>query len=429
MACVSVDPGGRRRILFVDANGTRKTIRLGKLDQRAAESICRHVEALLAARLSGQPLPQETAVWLGRLPPKLYDRLARAGLIEPRPAAEAARLGPFIEGYVASRLDLKPSTLTILDQARRRLVEHFGADRRLDSIGPAEADQYRAWLIARGLARNSVHKLLRYAKHYFGAAVERGLIAANPFRRIPCVVGGDPARRVFVPADVVLKLIDSIPDPEWKLMLALARFQGLRIPSEALALTWHDVDFERRRLIVRAAKTGHHKDGGIRVQPLFPETAPLLQAVFDAAPEGAEYVICRWRNPATNLRTQLLRYLTRAGIAPWPKLWQNLRASRATELANAWPSHVCAAWLGHSELIADRHYRIVTDEHLERAANWTEAAQKTAQHLHACTRTEAHGAFGPCSQVGAIQRDTLSCNLVHFVGLGVTGLEPVTSSV
>ena len=62
MASVVNDPNGRRRIQFVAPGGKRKTIRLGKIDRKSAESICRHVEALLAAKISGQPVPRDTAV-------------------------------------------------------------------------------------------------------------------------------------------------------------------------------------------------------------------------------------------------------------------------------------------------------------------------------------------------------------------------------
>ncbi len=54
-------------------------------------------------------------------------------------------------------------------------------------------------------------------------------------------------------------------------------------------------------------------------------------------------------------------------MKPWPRLWVNLRSSRATELADAFPSKVAADWLGHTEAIADKHYRQTTREHFERA--------------------------------------------------------------
>ncbi|QEL14115.1 hypothetical protein [Limnoglobus roseus] len=57
MASIIDDPNGRRRIQFVAPNGTRKTIRLGKIDRKSAEAINRHVEALLSAKVGGQPMP------------------------------------------------------------------------------------------------------------------------------------------------------------------------------------------------------------------------------------------------------------------------------------------------------------------------------------------------------------------------------------
>ena len=82
MASVVDDPNGRRRILFVAPDEKRKTIRLGKCDRKSAESICRHVEALLSAKIGGQPLSRETAVWLAEIGSQLRDKLARVGLVE-----------------------------------------------------------------------------------------------------------------------------------------------------------------------------------------------------------------------------------------------------------------------------------------------------------------------------------------------------------
>lgn len=48
-----------------------------------------------------------------------------------------------------------------------------------------------------------------------------------------------------------------------------------------------------------------------------------------------------------NLRTQLLRIIRRAGWNPWPKLFQNLRSTRQTELADEYPIQVVTAWIGN----------------------------------------------------------------------------------
>src|SRR4051812_42295934 len=96
VASIADDPNGRRRILFVAPDGSRKTIRLGKIDRKSAEGICRHVEALLAAKLGGQPVPRDTAAWLGGIGAALRDRLAVAGLAA---APSRAVLGEFLKTY------------------------------------------------------------------------------------------------------------------------------------------------------------------------------------------------------------------------------------------------------------------------------------------------------------------------------------------
>ena len=45
-----------------------------------------------------------------------------------------------------------------------------------------------------------------------------------------------------------------------------------------------------------------------------------------------------------------------------------MRASRETELAKDYPVHVVTAWLGNTPRSAMKHYRQVTDDDFERAA-------------------------------------------------------------
>ncbi len=73
-----------------------------------------------------------------------------------------------------------------------------------------------------------------------------------------------------------------------------------------------------------------------------------------------------------------------AGFTPWPKPWQNMRASRATDLADEYPSHVSATWLGHTEAMADEAYRQVKQEHYDKAV------RKAVRAGDATESTESH---------------------------------------
>jgi integrase len=404
MASVVNDPGGRRRILFVAPDGARKTVRLGKIDRRSAETVRRHIEALLAAQIAGLPCPRDTAVWLTSLGEPLRDRLARAGLIPRRDEASRARLGAFCGAYLGRRTDIKPASLLALQQAARNLCEFFGENRLVDTITAGDAADFHRWLATAGradqqsrrrkrspgLAPATIGKRLSRAREIFTDALKRQLIRENPFDGIKSPRATNPARQVYVPASVVERLIETTPDHEWKLLLAMARYLGVRVPSEPFSLTWADVDWERGRIRLPSPKTAVHGKE-YRVVPLVPEVRQHLEAVWDAAPEGATYVFSRLRERAStrqaekgfwqqvNLRQYLLRLIKRAGLTPWPKLFANLRASAQTDLADRFPAHVVCSWLGNSGIVAARHYLQVTDAHFE-------AAQKAAQQPHATRR-------------------------------------------
>src|SRR5262249_1927880 len=98
---------------------------------------------------------------------------------------------------------------------------------------------------------------------------------------------------------------------------------------------------------------------------------------WEIAPEGAVYVVdARYRKAAMspagwqncNLRQQFGRIIKRAGLTSWPRLFHNLRASRETELAHEYPIHVVTAWLGNTTQIAMKHYCMVTEDDMRRAA-------------------------------------------------------------
>mgnify|MGYP003648807592 FL=1 len=90
---------------------------------------------------------------------------------------------------------------------------------------------------------------------------------------------------------------------------------------------------------------------------------------FECAPDGAEFVVGRYQDTTANLGTHMRRIIERAGLEAWPKLFNNMRASRATELALEYPAAQCTAWMGHSQAIAEAHYHMIRDEDFDRAAS------------------------------------------------------------
>ena len=233
------------RILFVSRDGKRKTIRLGKVSQRTAETVKTKVEALVAAAITGSPIEDEIARWVAGLDSGMADKLAAVGLIGRR---RRETLKSFLEDYIKSRSDVKESTATVPDTA-------------------------------------------------------------------------------------------------------------MQTPTYG---------------------------------------------------------------------TQLERIIRKAGLKPWPKLFQNLRSTRETELAESYPIQVVCEWIGNTAAVAAKHYLQTTDEHYRQALEApASAARNPAQQLQETAgktlqqEKKNPGISGVCEGVQFLAH--------HQVG--GTGLEPVTSTV
>ena len=374
MASITNQPNGRKTIQFVAEDGRRKSIRLGKVSKRQSELVRAKIEELIASRATGQGHSPDLTAWLDEAGDLLYERLAAVGLVKAR---QRQGLGDFIDGYIAGRTDTKASTKTVYARARKHLIGHFGEGRTLRSITAADADAFRIALSERGLAEATARRTIGIAKQFFRAAARAGVIKDNPFADLVAAVPANPAKAYFVTRDEITRVLDTATDDEWRLLIALARFGALRTPSEPLLLTWGDIDFEKGRIRVRSPKTEHHRGKGTRVMPLFPELRPFLEARADMFDAPNDPVILHYRESTVNLRTRLLKNIKRAGLKPWPKLWQNMRASRETELVETFPSHVVAQWVGHSVAVAEKHYLQVTEDH------FAQAVQNPVQSLRA----------------------------------------------
>jgi integrase len=364
--------GATWRIRFVDHAGRRQTIRLGKISRRIAETAKVRIEALLAAKVAGHSIDKETAEWLSAISDVIHARLAKVGLVEPRvavdqPEFEVVGIQSHVERYIGSRSKLKPNTRRNYETTKRILVEHFGGDRPLRSITAGHARDYREWLVAK-YAQATVAREIKRSRQFFDYARDCRLIEENPFAKVPAGSQKNTKRKHYVAHDVIQKVLEACPDNEWRLIVALARYGGLRIPSELVDLTWDRIDWEAGRFTVVVKKKEHLDGHETRVVPIFPELRPYLEKAFDEAPAGSVYVVPRGRSGAVNLRTGLQRILRRASVAQWPKLFVNLRASRETELVLEHPEHVVRAWIGNSEKVAADHYLMVTEDDFSRAS-------------------------------------------------------------
>ena len=368
MASITKQKNGRKTIQFVGPDEKRRSLRLGKVNMKVAEGIKVRVEQLLAAKLAGVPWDADLAKWVSELDKAMRIKLERVSLLDPKEHLAIPKLQEFIDSYIASRTDVKHSTKAIYGQARKSLIQYFGGDKEITSINEADAEDWKNQLsTGEKLSEGTIRKRCAIAKLFFKRAVKKRIIRDNPFAGLASAAISNPDRSYFILPEDAQKVIDACPDVEWRLIFVLSRYGGLRCPSEHLALKWDDILWDQNKISITVPKLAHLNGHGSRVIPLFPEVRAVLEEAFELAGEGAAYVITRYRRSNTNLRSQLLRIIKRAGLEPWPKLFQNLRSTRQTELSREHPEHVVVAWLGNSPQVAKKHYLQVTEEDFKKA--------------------------------------------------------------
>ncbi len=379
MASVTTRQNGSRFITFRDASGAARHITLGQVAKRYADAVKVRVEDLASAALHGHSPTDDTSRWLANLEDRLYSKLAAVGLV---PERQISTIGSLLNSYITEREgELKPESIRKLRQTETKVLEYFDKDRPVRQIPVEEAIAWRRSLKDLGLSEAAIRTHSGNVKTMLAEAKRRKAIDANPFDTLRS--GSTPSKYTrYITPDEIDRVIAACPDSEWRLAFGLARYAGLRIPSESHGLTWADVDFERGRLTVRSPKTERWEGHDQRVVPITPKLMALLQERFEAMPEGESRLVTIGGKGAVIRRVR--RIWAAAGVEPWARLWQTLRSSCEKEWAMTFPQFAVSKWIGHSITISGKHYaNSVPDELFDRAASATPTTTATCAQRNA----------------------------------------------
>ncbi|MEZ5944868.1 MAG: hypothetical protein R3C18_26085 [Planctomycetaceae bacterium] len=165
MATITREKSGNVRIWFTGADRKRKGIRIGNVPDNYANRFKDDVEDLLSACITNSSPREETAHWVMGLSADLQDKLAKAGPIEvaEEPESTAPALGEFVDGWIASRKDVKKSSRLVYGRAKKWMVEFYGASAQIDAITAGDADEWNSYL-REHLAENTARRMVSVAK-------------------------------------------------------------------------------------------------------------------------------------------------------------------------------------------------------------------------------------------------------------------------
>lgn len=268
-------------------------------------------------------------------------------------------LKQFADDYLAwSKGVHRPNTVTSNSLALRRFMDHVPGETELAGVGPRHADQFLSACRAAGLKATSVNNYYRHLKAAFQKAVAWELVTSNPFSKVrPIRQSKEQAR--FIPKEKLAEFLAAIADEDARLLLTAYLATGRR-RCELLALTWADIDMDKRTYKVNSTKAHLTKD--FPINDIF--YSVLAQMRIKDAGEGV--IFSRWKpDSVTHI---VKRELTKGGYPDYHL--HTLRHSfAAAYLMNGGDLYALKELLGHSQIQTTLIYSHLTKSHLEGEAN------------------------------------------------------------
>ena len=291
---------------------------------------------------------------------RLEENLIRAKMgLDPAERLRPVLLSEFIDIYLADRRNIgkSPKTLEMDQFGLNRLLAFLG-DCALASITPEAARRYRDYKMETVKPASASIELRAIRAAFNWAAEKPGVkyLYANPFRQkglIP-TPQGRTLPPIFSPEEKT-RFLESIKDENHRRLFQFFLLTAAR-RSEAINLTWADIDLKGKQITFRRTKTKRD-----RVIPINLELMQVILALDHSQPKpfnyGGYYVSHLFR-----------RYLHKAGITREISL-HGLRHTCASDMVRA-GVHLTKIqkFLGHTSVKTTEIYTHVLPEDLREVA-------------------------------------------------------------
>ncbi len=373
MACIAIRKLKNGVVYDVQFyHGNRKYKICGFTNKRQAERTGEKID--LIVRSQGGSFPAEVLEWLEKLDDRNYNKLVKTGIIAPR--VKPGTLKELVEMFTTDKT-VKQTTINNRKTVGKHLFAFFGESTPVASINQEQAIKFDLAMKER-LAPASWGREVKEVKRFFARAVDMEWIKNNPFGKLKGNNSTNKSRFYYVTPEESEKILGACSSAELRLVFCLARYGGLRIPSELKFMKWSDIDvINGDRFIIRVPKATSKKDQesgnfATRPVPLFPELRKAFREYWESLRVGAPDLIFPKCPTGQAFKHRFERIFDSIGLPMWGKFFQNMRSTRDTELRKVfhYPEQDVNLWIGHTKKVALNHY-MQTSENL-----FLEASQK-----------------------------------------------------
>jgi integrase len=165
----------------------------------------------------------------------------------PNATRNANSSGTTVQKLVQAWLSIDDGTTEATREFRyksTRALITMWARRHVSGLTVADAKAIAGKIRAEYASKTAARRLSTI-KQWGQWLVDTEILEVNPFAVIKAGSGKvNSTSKRFVSLEEFYGVLKTVKDLEWRVLLVLARFCGLRIPSEVYDLTWSDVLFD-----------------------------------------------------------------------------------------------------------------------------------------------------------------------------------------
>jgi integrase len=290
VASIRTKKTGSKAIQIVMGDGARRTI--GRAAAKAAESFRHHIGVLESASIGGHSIEPATAKWASQTKLHIRKRLEELGLIEP-PAVprDEITIDQLVDKYLAE-LDTKPRTVTRY-RNQLQFLKDFDGGNGVAGLTAGDGERFLKWLRKKvkpngeSYSQNYVAKIVKTSRQAFAFGKADNLLSVNPLAGVSAPERVDEDRDFEITHDMTDDILEAA-NPTYRLVIALARYGGLRCPSELVGLRWSHILWDKGMFIVHSPKTEHFGKATRRV-PIFSELRHYLLEAQELAQTGRAF--------------------------------------------------------------------------------------------------------------------------------------------
>lgn len=282
---------------------------------------------------------------------------------------------------------VKPATVAFYKSTTKDFLNFLEgrADNHLETVSQEDIRRYRDSIVANGRTGKTANHKLKCVRSIFRDAVKASLIIHNPADAVKQVKEDDSTSREPFTVREIERLISAATSADWKGMILLGAFAGIRI-SDCAQLMAGNIDLTRKIIRFKPRKTD--RKGQILEIPLHPELLTYFErnppSPFDATPlfpklnkvtaSGRNGLSARFRRIMKD--AEVSRDVTRtaedgAARETASRSFHSLRHSFTSMLANAQVSEeVRQKMTGHTESTTHQLYTHLELKTLRKAVNF-----------------------------------------------------------